>query len=188
MLFDAIFLALFFLAWVVLGGLPWLAWSVRRRADGAIWALPFALLGGGAGGVLVPVLGLDTGTGIGVSMVTAPAGGALLTAAAYWVWDAYALGDRFGRLRVAPPPETQPPDVRAIMLIAGDFRPPKPASTVDANPRREPNAGREANASLDSNGTPTAPVDTAPVDTAPVNTAPVDTAPMDSDEGTSAPP
>lgn len=105
MLFDAIFLTLFFLAWCVLGLLPWVALGLRRRAHGALWALPFALLGGAAGGVLVPLLGLDTGAGIGVSMATAPAGSALLSALAFRVWDRYDLGRRFARFAVRDEPE-----------------------------------------------------------------------------------
>ena len=68
MIFDAIFLALFFLTWLLLGLLAWLALSLRRHARGALWALPFALLGG-----------------------------ALLGAAAFRVWDEQALGARFAR-------------------------------------------------------------------------------------------
>ena len=104
MLFDAIFFTLFFLAWLLLGLLPWLAWSVRRRAFGAIWALPFALLGGAGGGVLVPLAGLQSGAGVGVSMITALAGGALLCAAAFRVWDLYGLGARFARWQVRGAP------------------------------------------------------------------------------------
>ena len=103
-LFDAIFLTLFFLTWLLLGLLPWLAWSVRRRAFGAIWALPFALLGGAGGGVLVPLAGLQSGVGVGVSMITALAGGALLCAAAFRVWDLYGLGARFVRWQVRGAP------------------------------------------------------------------------------------
>ena len=102
MLFDAIFLTLFFLTWTIEGGLVWLAWSIRRRAYGAIWALPFALLGGAAGGVLVPALGLDDGVGVGVSMLIAPLGGAILTGAAYRVWDDFGLGERLAFLTVRP--------------------------------------------------------------------------------------
>ncbi len=101
MLFDAIFLTLFFLTWTLEGGLVWLAWSIRRRAYGAIWALPFGLLGGAGGGVMVPVVGLDNGVGVGVSMIVAPLGGVLLTGIAYRVWDDYDLGARFAFLGVA---------------------------------------------------------------------------------------
>jgi len=108
-LFDAIFLTLFFLTWALLGLLPWLLQSVRRQAHGAIWAFPFTLGGGAAGGALIPLLGLDTGAGIGVSMLTALAGGALLSGLAYRVWDQYYLGPRLARLGVQPPsPDREP--------------------------------------------------------------------------------
>lgn len=97
MLFDALFLTLFFLTWLLLGSLPWLVISVRRRAYGAIWALPFALLGGAAGGVIVPAAGLDDGVGVGLSMLGAVLGGAALTWAAYRTWDAYDVGRYFRR-------------------------------------------------------------------------------------------
>lgn len=97
MIFDAIFLALFFLTWLLLGLLAWLALSLRRHARGALWALPFALLGGAAGGVLVPLTGLDNGWGVATSMPAALLGGALLGAAAFRVWDEQALGARFAR-------------------------------------------------------------------------------------------
>lgn len=139
MLFDAIFLTLFFLAWVVMGGLPWLLWSVRRRAFGAIWALPFALLGGAGGGVLVPVLGLDNGVGVGLSLATAVAGGALLTWAAYAAWDTYDLARRFQRWRLGQP---RPSD--ALGLIVSAPRPPKRADG------RSVGASGQATASIDS--------------------------------------
>ena len=102
MLFDAIFLTLFFLTWCLLGLVPWLVQGIRRRGHGAIWAFPFALAGGAAGGVLVPLLGLDSGTGVGLSMLGAPAGGALLSGLAFQAWDRYSLGRRFSRLGVPP--------------------------------------------------------------------------------------
>jgi hypothetical protein len=97
-LFDAIFLTAFFLTWALLGGLVWLAWSIRRDAVGAIWAFPFGPLGGIGGGVLLPVIGVDDGLGLGLSMVAALIGAALLTGTAYRVWDDYDLGDRFAGL------------------------------------------------------------------------------------------
>ena len=100
MLFDAIFLTLFFVTWALLGVLPWLTMGVLRRGQGAIWALPFAVLGGAAGGALTPLLGLDDAKGVGVSMVAAPLGGALLSRAAYHVWDRYDVGEWFARWRV----------------------------------------------------------------------------------------
>lgn len=107
-LFDAIFLTLFFLTWILLGGLPWLALSLRRRAEGALWALPFALLGGAGGGVILPLLGLDDGVGVGVSMIGAAIGGGALAASAFCAWDACALGARFARWEVRPDPPPQP--------------------------------------------------------------------------------
>lgn len=112
-MFEAIFLTLFFLTWAVLGGLVWLGWSVRRGAQGALWALPFGPLGGAAGGVLVPVLGLDNGVGVGVSMIGAVAGGAVLVAVAYRVWDDYPLAGRFRRLTARDPYRVPP-------ALAGD--------------------------------------------------------------------
>ena len=104
MLFDAIFVVLFLAAWGVLGALGWIALSLRRRAVGAIFALPCALLGGMGGGAATPLLGLDDGVGIGVSMVTALAGGSALCGLAFWVWDLFELGRVFrplGRRRCA---------------------------------------------------------------------------------------
>ena len=92
---DAIFLALFLLTWALLGGLGWIALSLRRRAVGAIFALPAALLGAMGAGAAVPLLGLDDGLGIGVSMLTAPAGGLILCALAHAVWDLFELGRIF---------------------------------------------------------------------------------------------
>ena len=111
MLFDAIFLTLFFLTWILLGGLPWIAVSLRRHADGALWALPFALMGGAGGGAVIPLLGPEDGMGVGISMVGALLGGGFLTGAAFRAWDTYDLGARFARWEVHsdPPPETHPP-------------------------------------------------------------------------------
>lgn len=95
MLFNAIFLALFLSAWAVLGALGWIGLSLRRRAVGAIFALPCALLGAIGGGAATPLLGLDNGAGIAVSMLTALAGGLLLCRLAYAVWDSFELGRLF---------------------------------------------------------------------------------------------
>ena len=95
MLFDAIFLTLFLLTWATLGALAWIALSLRRRAVGALFALPCALLGAIGGGAATPLLGLDDGTGIAVSMLTALAGGLLLCRLAYAVWDWFDLGRLF---------------------------------------------------------------------------------------------
>jgi 4-amino-4-deoxy-L-arabinose transferase-like glycosyltransferase len=96
-LFDAIFLTLFFATWLLLGSLPWVVISVRRRAYGALFALPFALLGGAAGGVIVPAAGLDNSLGVGISMLGAFLGGGVLTWTAYRAWDDYDIGRHFAR-------------------------------------------------------------------------------------------
>ncbi len=98
MLFDAIFLALFVGAWLLLSLLSWITLSMRRRAYGALWAAPFAALGGVAGGVLVPLAGLDNALGIGVSMIAALLGSAAAAWLSFSVWDSFQLGARFSRL------------------------------------------------------------------------------------------
>ena len=108
MLFDGIILTLFFLTWSLLGSLPWLALSLRRRADGALWALPFALLGGTGGGGVIPLLGSDDGVGLGISMIGALLGGGFLAGTAFRVWDAYDLSARFSRWEVHPDPPPKP--------------------------------------------------------------------------------
>ena len=92
MLVDAIFIALFLLTWSVLGTLAWIALSLRRRAVGALFALPIALVGAMGGGAATPLLGLNDGAGIGVSMITALLGGALLCQLAFAAWDLLELG------------------------------------------------------------------------------------------------
>ena len=92
MLVDAIFIVLFLLTWSVLGTLAWIALSLRRRAVGALFALPIALVGAMGGGAATPLLGLNDGAGIGVSMITALLGGALLGQLAFAAWDLLELG------------------------------------------------------------------------------------------------
>lgn len=94
MLVDAIFLTLFVSAWCALGLLAWIGLSLRRRARGALFALPLTLLGAAAGGAATPLLGLNDGAGIGVSMLTAPFGGALLGSLGFAAWDLFDLGAR----------------------------------------------------------------------------------------------
>lgn len=98
MLFNVIFLILFVAAWSFVSMLSWIALSLPRRARGALWAAPFALLGGIAGGAVVPLAGLDNELGIGVSMI----GALVISGLACWlgfrVWDVFDLGDRFARL------------------------------------------------------------------------------------------
>ena len=134
MLFDAIFLTLFFLTWVLLGAIPWLAIGLRRRAHGALWALPFALLGGAGGGVLVPLIGLDDGWGVGLSMLGALLGGAALTAASLRVWDDHALGRRFARWATPPAGEQPGPAVDSPVGLE-ESRPGDPGESGTESPR-----------------------------------------------------
>ena len=97
MLVTVIFLILFAAAWSLLAMLSWIAFSLPRRARGALWAAPFAWLGGIGGGALVPLAGLDDQLGIGVSMISALACSALACWLSFRVWDAYDLGARFTR-------------------------------------------------------------------------------------------
>ncbi len=97
MLFNVIFLILFVAAWSFLALLSWIALSVPRRAQGALWAAPFAFLGGIGGGALVPLAGLDDEVGIGVSMIAAVVCSALACWLSYRAWDEFDLGQRFRR-------------------------------------------------------------------------------------------
>ena len=167
MTFDTIFLTLFFLTWVILGALPWIVWSARRRAHGALWALPFAWLGGATGGVIVPALGLDNDIGIGVSMFTALLGGLLFTLAAYWVWETSDLGTFFDRLAVNQPvvqqptppfpnhPVNQPTD---LDLIASNYRPPHD-TTSTSSPSPLPNPPIHSEKLADQKSVESAPTD-----------------------------
>jgi len=97
-LFDAIFLILFVATWLVISSLSWIALSLRRRARGALWAAPFAAVGGVVGAVLVPVAGLTNELGIGVSMIAALAGSACTCWLGFRCWDRFALDRRFASL------------------------------------------------------------------------------------------
>ena len=97
MLVDVIFLILFAAAWLFLAMLSWIALSLRRRAVGALWAAPFAALGGIGGGVLVPLARLDNELGIAVSMLAALLGAGLACSMSFRAWDRFDLGRRFTR-------------------------------------------------------------------------------------------
>lgn len=70
-MFTAIFLSLFFAAWLILGFLPWLAFSVATRGNAGLGMLPLCLLTGVIAGLAVPLLGKDDGAGIWFSMLAA---------------------------------------------------------------------------------------------------------------------
>lgn len=71
------FILLFFALWCFLGLIPWAVAAVMVRGRGALLALPLALTGAAASGVLVPVIGLRDATGFLVSLPVAAIGGAL---------------------------------------------------------------------------------------------------------------
>lgn len=81
MLFTAIFLTLFITGWMIVGGIPWLILSVKTRGSAGLWYLPLSMLTGVVGGVAVPLLWLDNGTGIWVSFIAAFVMPSLLLAA-----------------------------------------------------------------------------------------------------------
>lgn len=97
MLVSVILLILFAATWSLLSMLSWIALSLPRRARGALWAAPFALLGGIGGGALVPLAGLDNQLGIGVSMISAVICSGVAAWLSFQVWDALDLGQRFVR-------------------------------------------------------------------------------------------
>lgn len=80
-MFTAIFLSLFLSAWLVLGFLPWLAFSVATRGQAGLGMLPLCLLTGVVAGLAVPLLGKDDGEGIWISMLVALVAPAVLMTA-----------------------------------------------------------------------------------------------------------
>lgn len=68
------FLAFFFLLWCGLGLIPWSIAAVLTRGRGALLALPLALAGASAAGVLVPLIGLRDATGFFLSLPIAMVG------------------------------------------------------------------------------------------------------------------
>lgn len=75
------FIAFFLICWSLLGLVPWALAAVWRRGRGAILALPLALAGACAGGVLVPFLGRRDLTGFLISLLTALIGSGIASAA-----------------------------------------------------------------------------------------------------------
>lgn len=80
-MFTAIFLSLFLSAWLILGFIPWLVFSVATRGHAGLGMLPLAMATGVIAGLGVPLLGKDDGAGIWWSMVAALAAPTLLMAA-----------------------------------------------------------------------------------------------------------
>lgn len=80
-MYTAIFLSLIVAAWLLLGFLPWLAWSVATRGQAGLGMLPLCLFGALVAGLAVPVLGKDDGMGMVISGVAAVAAPTLLLVA-----------------------------------------------------------------------------------------------------------
>jgi hypothetical protein len=70
------FIAFFVLCWCLAGLIPWAISAVWVRGRGSILALPLALAGACAAGVLVPLLGQRDLVGFLLSLLTALIGGA----------------------------------------------------------------------------------------------------------------
>ncbi len=96
-MFTAIFLSLFVGAWLILGFIPWLAFSVATRGHAGLGMLSLCLLTGVVAGLAVPLLGKDDGEGIWISMIAAVAAPALLMTARRFALPAQHPGVRQAR-------------------------------------------------------------------------------------------
>ena len=79
------FLLAFFLIWTFLGFVPWLVIAIARRGRGVILALPLAIAGGAAGGVIVPFAGADDARGFLISLASAFSAGLLASLAGVYL-------------------------------------------------------------------------------------------------------
>ncbi len=103
------FILFFFAVWCFLGLFPWAIAAVLSRGRGALLALPLALAGAAAAGVLVPLLGLRDTLGFLLSLPAALAGSALASAA----------GIAITRRLTATVPSTPPSDPPAEGGLSG---------------------------------------------------------------------
>jgi uncharacterized membrane protein YeaQ/YmgE (transglycosylase-associated protein family) len=115
------FIAFFLICWSLLGLIPWALAAVWRRGGGAILALPLALAGACAGGVLVPFLGRRDLTGFLISLLTALVGSGVASAAAI------AFSRRISAARPTSPHPTPGHPIGA--------RRPDPVATASPRPR-----------------------------------------------------
>jgi hypothetical protein len=91
------FIAFFVLCWCLVGLIPWALSAVWVRGRGAILALPLALAGACAGGVIVPLLGQRDVAGLLISLLTALIAGAAASL------TGIAFSRRIRTARPAPP-------------------------------------------------------------------------------------
>jgi len=121
------FIAFFLLCWCVLGLIPWALAAVWVRGRGALLALPLALAGACAAGVLVPLLGQRDAKGYFLSLGTALAGSAIGSAAGI------AFSRRLSTAEPAPEPTAVPHPIGA----------PRP-STMPPPPAESPEPAKPA--------------------------------------------
>ena len=100
------FRAFFFFVWFVVGLVPWAAAAIAARGRGSLLALPLALAGAGAFGIMVPLLGLRDATGFFLSLPAALAGGAIATFAGHRL--ACGMERRSAASEEPVPPLTRP--------------------------------------------------------------------------------
>ncbi|MGH2632081.1 MAG: hypothetical protein ACRDG3_01610 [Tepidiformaceae bacterium] len=81
MLYDAIFVSLYILGWLICAFIPWLTLSVATRGHAGLTYLPLCLFVGVVAGVAVPVFGLTNVLGLWLSFAAAFAVPTLLLAA-----------------------------------------------------------------------------------------------------------
>jgi uncharacterized membrane protein YeaQ/YmgE (transglycosylase-associated protein family) len=115
------FIAFFLICWSLLGLIPWALAAVWRRGRGAILALPLALAGACAGGVLVPFLGRRDLTGFLISLLAALIGSGTASA------GGIAFSRWISAARPAPPRRAPDHPLGA--------RRPKPVATASPPPR-----------------------------------------------------
>jgi hypothetical protein len=115
------FIAIFLICWSLLGLIPWALAAIWRRGRGAILALPLALGGACAGGVLVPFLARRDLTGFLISLLTALIGSGTASAA----------GIAFSRWISS----TRPASPRTAPDHPIGARRPKPSATASPPPR-----------------------------------------------------
>lgn len=80
MVFEAIFVGIFVVAWLICGFLPWLILSVVTRGNAGLINLPLSLFTAVVAGVAVPVFGANGVGGIWLSLVLA------VTAPSFLLW------------------------------------------------------------------------------------------------------
>jgi hypothetical protein len=103
-MYQAIFIGLFVVGWLVCAYVPWLALSIATRGNAGLGNLPLCLLAGLAGGFAVPLLILDDANGLWLSFVMAAALPSLLLVA-----RRISLAAHAGNRRAAPPPAVPEP-------------------------------------------------------------------------------